>query len=63
MKLDKESEIDFSKGNKYLGVIFHTSGRDNKEIRSRVMQARKYIACQKRIVWNKDIRKREIEQL
>jgi len=42
---------------KYLGVIFDTSGTDDKEIRSRVMQARKFIACLNGILWSKDIRK------
>jgi hypothetical protein len=30
---------------KYLGVIFDTSGTDEKEVRSRVIQSRKCIAC------------------
>jgi hypothetical protein len=42
---------------KYLGVIFDTSGTDDKEIRSRVIQARKYIACMNGILWSEDIRK------
>ena len=42
---------------KYLGVIFDTSGIDDKEIRSRVIQARKCIACLNGILWNKDKRK------
>jgi hypothetical protein len=41
----------------YFGVIFDTSGTDDKEIRSRVIQARKYIACLNGILWSKDIRK------
>ena len=45
LKLDKESEIEFCQEYKYLGVIFDTSGTDDKEIRSRVIQARKCIAC------------------
>ena len=36
---------------------FDTSGINDKEIRSRVMKARKYIACLKWILWSKDIRK------
>ena len=42
---------------KYLGVIFDTSGTDDKEIRSRVIQARKCIACLNGILWSKDTRK------
>jgi hypothetical protein len=42
---------------KYLGVIFETSGTDDKEIRSRVIQARKCIECLNGILWSKDIRK------
>jgi hypothetical protein len=40
----------------YLGVIFDTSGTDDKEIRSRVLQARKYIAGLSGILWIKDTR-------
>ena len=40
-----------------LGVIFYTSGTDDKEIRSRVIQARKCISCLNGILWSKDIRK------
>jgi hypothetical protein len=57
LKLDKDSEIEFCHEYKYLGVIFDTSGTDNKEIRSRVTEARKYIACLNGILWRKDIRK------
>jgi len=42
---------------KYLGVIFDTSGTEDKEIRSRVIQARKCIACLNEILWSEDIRK------
>jgi len=38
LKLDKDSEIEFCQEYKYLGVIFYTSGTDDKEIRSRVIQ-------------------------
>ena len=37
--------------------FFDTSGTDDKEIRSRVIQARKCIACLNGILWSKDIRK------
>ena len=57
LKLDKDSEIEFCQKYKYLGVIFDTSGTDDKEIRSRVIKARKCIACLNGILWNKDIRK------
>jgi len=57
LKLDKDSEIEFCQEYKYLGVIFDTSGTDDKEIRSRVIQARKCIACLNGILWSKDIRK------
>jgi len=56
LKLDKDSEIEFCQEYKYLGFIFDTSGTDDKEIRSRVIQARKCIACLNGILWNKDIR-------
>jgi len=39
LKLDKDNEIEFCQEYKYLGVIFDTSGTDDKEIRSRVIQA------------------------
>ena len=45
LKLDRDNEIEFCQEYKYLGVIFDTSGTDDKEIRSRVIQARKCIAC------------------
>ena len=40
---------------KYLGVIFETSGTDDKEIRSTLMQARNCIASSKAILWSEDI--------
>jgi len=57
LKLDKDSEIEFCQEYKYLEVIFDTSGTDDKEIRSRVIQARKCMACLNGILWSKDIRK------
>jgi len=45
LKLDKDKEIGFCQEYKYLGVIFDTSGTDDKEIRSRAIKARKCIAC------------------
>ena len=42
LKLDKDSEIEFCQEYEYLGVIFDTNGTDDKEIRSRVIQERKY---------------------
>jgi len=32
LKLNKDSEIEFCQEYKYLGVIFDTSGTDDKEI-------------------------------
>jgi len=57
LKLDKDSKIEFCQECKYLGVIFDTSGTDDKEIRSRIIQARKCIACLNGILWSKDTRK------
>jgi len=57
LKLNKDSEIEFCQEYKYLGVIFDTSGTDDKEIRSRVIKARKCIACLNGILWSEDIRK------
>jgi len=57
LKLDKDNEIEFCQEYKYLGVIFYTSGTDDKEIRSRVIQARKCRACLNGILRSKDIRK------
>ena len=57
LKLDEDSEIEFCQEYKYLGVIFDTSGTDNKEIRSRVIQARKCLACLNGILWSNDIRR------
>jgi hypothetical protein len=57
LKLDKDSEIESCHEYKYLGVIFDTSGTEDKEIRSRVIQARKRIACLNGILWSKHIRK------
>ena len=56
MKLHKDNEIEFCQEYTYLGVIFDTSETDDKEIRSRVIQARKCIACLNGILWSKDIR-------
>jgi hypothetical protein len=57
LKLHEDNEIEFCQEYKYLGVIFDTSGTDDKEIKPRVIQARKYIACLNGILWSKDIRK------
>ena len=57
LKLDKDNENELCQEYKYLGVIYDTSGTDDKEIRSRVMQARKYIACLNGVLWSKGIRK------
>ena len=38
-------------------LFFDTSGTDNKEISSRVIQERKCIACLNGTLWRKDIRK------
>jgi hypothetical protein len=57
LKLDKNNEIESRQEYKYLGVIFDTSGTDDKEIRSRVMQARKCTTCINGILWSKDVRK------
>jgi len=38
LKLDKDRKIEFCQEYKYLGVIFETSGKDDKEIRSTVIQ-------------------------
>jgi len=57
LKLDKCSEIESCQEYKYLRVIFDTTGTDDKEIRSRVIQAKKCIACLNGILWSKDIRK------
>jgi hypothetical protein len=57
LKLDKHKEIEFCQVYKYLGVIFDTSGTDDKEIRPRFIEARKCIACLNGILWSKDIRK------
>ena len=57
LKLDKDNEIEFCQEYKYLGVIFDTSETDDREISSRVVQARKCIACLNGILWSKDIRK------
>ena len=56
LKLDKDSEIESCQDYKYLGVIFDSSGTDDKEIRSRVIQVRKCIACLNGILWSKEIR-------
>jgi len=53
-KLDKDNETEFCQEYKYLGVIFDTSGRDDKEVRLRVIQARKCIACLNGILWSKE---------
>jgi len=54
LNLDKNSKIESCQKYKYLGVILVTSGTDDKEIRSRVIQARKCTACVNGILWSKD---------
>jgi hypothetical protein len=56
LKLDRNSKIESCQEYKFLGVIFDTSGTDDKEIRSKVIQARKYIAFLNGILWSEDIR-------
>jgi hypothetical protein len=53
----RNSGIESCQEYKYLGVIFDTSGTDDKETRPRVIQARICIACLNGILWSKDIRK------
>ena len=55
-KLDKEGIIEFCQEYKYFGFIFDTSRTDDREIRSSVIQARKFIACLNRTLWRKNIR-------
>jgi hypothetical protein len=57
LKLDQDNKIEFCQEYKYLGVIIDNSGTDNKEIRSRVIQARKSTSCLNGVLWSKDIRK------
>jgi hypothetical protein len=57
LKLYEDNEIEFCQEYKYFGVIFDTSGTDGKDIRSRVIQARKCIACLDGILWSEDTRK------
>ena len=52
-----DNEIESCQEYKYLGVIFDTSGTNDKEISSTVIQARKCIACLNGIMWSEDIRK------
>jgi hypothetical protein len=56
-KLGNKSKIESCQEYKYIGVIFYTSGTDDKEIRSRVIQARKCTTCLNGILWGEDIRK------
>jgi hypothetical protein len=57
LKLGKDNEIEFCQEYKYLGIIFDTSGIDDKGIRFRVTQARKCVACLNGFLWSKGIRK------
>jgi len=57
LKLDKDSEMEPCQEYEYPRVIFDTSGTDDKEIRSRAIQARKCIACLNGILLSKDTRK------
>jgi hypothetical protein len=63
LKLDKDNKIEFCQEYKYLGVIFDTSGTDGKEIRSRVIQARKSTACLNGILWSRHKKGEKIEHL
>ena len=63
LKLDKDSKIEFCQEYKYLGVIFDTSGTFDKEIRSRVIQAWKCIACLYGILWSRHKKGEKIEHL
>jgi len=63
LKLYKDNEIEFCQEYKYIGVTFYTSGTDDKEIRSGVIQARKCIACLNGTLWSKDKKGEKIEHL
>lgn len=57
LMLEHGDEITVCNDYKYLGVIFDKSGTDDKEIRSRIIQARKAINCLNGILWSKEITK------
>ena len=63
LKLDKENVIEYCQEYKYLVVIVDTSGTENKGIKSRVIQARKCVACLNGILWSKDNKGEKIEHL
>ena len=55
LKLDKDKETELCKEYIYLGVIFDTSGTDDKARRTTAI---KCIACLNGILWSKEIRKK-----
>lgn len=58
IKLDNDSDvIEGCKEYMYLGVVFDTTGTDDKEIKKRVTQARRTIGCLNNILWSKEIGK------
>ena len=59
MKLDKDDGINLWQEYKYLGAILVLAEQKTKEIRARVIQARKCIACVNGILWSKERRKEE----
>lgn len=57
LQLDNTEEIKACENYKYLGITFDKTGTDEKEIRTRIIQARKIIGCLNGILWNKHITK------
>lgn len=58
LRIDDSNEIEACEEYKYLGVIFDKKGTDEREIRAKIVQAKKWIGCLNGILWNKHITKR-----
>ena len=57
IQLDNE-EIESCKEYTYLGVIFDTTGKDDKEIKKRITQAKRTIGCLNGVFWSTEIGKK-----
>lgn len=58
LNLNDNKTIRTSSKYKYLGVLFDKSGKDDLEIKERIMKGRKVISCLNSILWSKTISKK-----
>lgn len=58
LNLDDNTTVEFCKEYKYLRITFEKTRTNNKELRTRIVQARKLMRCVNGVLWNKYIAKK-----